>query len=112
MTSCACALASSTEITMLQCVSAAFQGWHWDGVAQDGAETWVEMTLHDAAKSGDVAEVRRLVAIGVDLDGRDACGQTALQLAATRGHVEMMMVLVEHGVDKEAKDADGWTALH
>jgi ankyrin repeat protein len=43
--------------------------------------------LHDAAKNGDVAEVRRLVASGVKVDERDADGWTALHLAAQQGHV-------------------------
>ena len=67
---------------------------------------------HQAARSGDEAEVRRLVANGVNVDERDADGSTALHTATEHGHVEVMRALMELGADKEAKDADGETPLH
>jgi hypothetical protein len=70
-------------------------------------------TLLQAAKVGDVAEVRKVVALGVNVDERDADGDTALHWAAGNGHVEVLQVLVvELGADKEAKTANGQTALH
>jgi len=55
------------------------------------------MTLHDAAANGDVAEMRRLVAAGVDVDELDEHGETALLWATDNGHVEAIRVLVELG---------------
>jgi ankyrin repeat protein len=70
------------------------------------------MTLHQAAAIDDVVEVRRLVAMGVNVDQRNADGDTALQYASAQGHVEMIKLLVQHGANKEANNADGATALH
>jgi hypothetical protein len=88
----------------------------WGGAAQDGEETWVGgtragMTLHQAALSGDVAEVRRLVASGVKVDERDEFGSTALHYAAFPGDVEVMRVLVELGVQVDAQAVNGETPL-
>ena len=44
--------------------------------------------LQLAAAYGDVAEIRRLVATGMDVDGVVANKITALHAAAVRGHVE------------------------
>ena len=57
----------------------------------------VVMTLLQAAVNGDVVEVRRLVATGVNVDERDANGATALLLAAEHGKVEVIRALVELG---------------
>ncbi len=61
-----------------------------------------EMTLHLAAWSGDVAEMRRLVAAGVDVDELDADGATALLWAAGIGHVEAIRVRLVLGSHTEA----------
>ena len=58
------------------------------------------MHLHEAAKSCDVPEVRRLVAEGADLDKRDLRGASPLHYAALQGHVEVIKVLVELGVEQ------------
>jgi ankyrin repeat protein len=70
-------------------------------------------TLLEATQRGDVAEVRRVSALGVNVDERDADGDTALHWAAANGHMEVMRVLVvELGADKDAKNAGGATPLH
>ena len=43
----------------------------------------VVMKLYQAALNGDVAEVRRFVATGVNVDERDANGRTALHCASS-----------------------------
>ena len=61
------------------------------------------MDLYDAAKSGDVVEVRRLVAAGADVEEeRGELEWRALHVAAGHGQVEVIKVLVELGADKEA----------
>ena len=62
-----------------------------------------EMTLHAAAANDDVAEMRGLVAAGVNVDELDEDGLTALLWATFNGHVEAIRVLVELGANKDAK---------
>ena len=73
-----------------------------------------------AARTGDVAAIRRLAASGVDLDASPATSMkfifpdldhlhwTALQHAAGKHQVEVVRVLLEWGADP---DANGATAL-
>jgi hypothetical protein len=71
------------------------------------------MNLHEAAESGDVVEVRRLVAAGADVEEeRGELEWRALHVAAGHGQVEVIKVLVELGADKDAKNAAGMTPLH
>jgi ankyrin repeat protein/uncharacterized protein YjgD (DUF1641 family) len=69
-------------------------------------------TLLQAAKDGDVAELRRLVAAGINVDEQNAVGMTGLHWAAGYGHVEAIRVLVELGANKDAKTVGGGTPLH
>jgi hypothetical protein len=70
-------------------------------------------SLHDAAGSGDVAEVRRLVAMGANVEQqRGEYGRRPLHLAAGYGQVETIRVLVELGADVEAKTNRGVRPLH
>jgi ankyrin repeat protein len=52
-------------------------------------------TLTQAARGGDVAELRRLAATGVNIEERDADGMTALHWAAFNGRMEAVKVLVQ-----------------
>ena len=69
-----------------------------------------------AAKQGDVASLRRLVASDAGLlDARDKDGSTPLHCAAWKGHVEAVRVLLDAGADVGAKsrnDHYGDTPLH
>jgi uncharacterized protein len=55
-----------------------------------------------AVTSGDVAEVRRLLAAGADVNARDTRGQTALMFSAHRGHAALVDALVDAGADLNA----------
>jgi len=57
-----------------------------------------------AAKRGDVAAVKSLIAKGANVNARTNYGATALHFAADRGHLEVIKVLVEAGADVNAKD--------
>jgi ankyrin repeat protein len=66
-----------------------------------------------AAERGDAAQIRRLIAAGVDLNERDRSGYTALVWAARNGDTEVAKVLIEGRADMNARDCavNGWTPL-
>ena len=64
-----------------------------------------------AARSGDVATARALVAAGADVDDTAAAGTSALVIAAHSGHGPFGTYLLEQGADPNAGDA-GYSALH
>ena len=65
--------------------------------------------IHDAAKAGDVAEVKALLASGVKVDARHFIGVTPLHWAKT---AEIAKVLLKAGAKVNARDEDGWIPLH
>jgi outer membrane protein assembly factor BamB len=58
-----------------------------------------------AAKKGDAAAVKAVLARGADVNARGAYGVTALGLAADRGHLDVVKVLIEHKADVNIKDS-------
>ncbi|XP_047100839.1 potassium channel KOR2-like [Schistocerca piceifrons] len=55
--------------------------------------------LIQAAKWGEVEELRALLAAGANVAAKDPEGRTPLHWAAERGHVEMLRSLIEGGPD-------------
>jgi ankyrin repeat protein len=53
--------------------------------------------LWSAAYSGNIAQVERLLAEGVDVNLWDRYGRTALSLAAEGGHIEVVRKLIGSG---------------
>ena len=68
--------------------------------------------LIDAAASGDLFEVTRLVARGADVNAVNQNGSTPLHWAAYRGHAAVVEFLIANGVGVETVNMDGDTALH
>jgi ankyrin repeat protein len=64
-----------------------------------------------AARSGDVASAKLLLAAGANVDDADAWGVSAVTLAAHSGFAEMVELLLESGADPNA-DGPGFTGLH
>lgn len=64
-----------------------------------------------AASQGDLSEVQRLAANGVDLNSADYDGRTALHLAASEGHVDVVSYLLHKGVELSPVDRWGGTPL-
>lgn len=64
-----------------------------------------------AARVGDLASARLLVAAGADVDDASPYGTSAIVVAAHSGHGAVAAFLVEQGADPNAAGA-GYTALH
>ena len=60
--------------------------------------------LWEAARTGDAAAVKELLAKGVDVNARFRYGQTALFKAAERGHAEVVKILLANGADVNVRD--------
>lgn len=72
----------------------------------------MSFALHNAAREGDDAALKALVAQGSSLSVRDKHSRTPLHLSAWAGHLECCKLLVEHGADKSSAAMDDTTALH
>lgn len=68
--------------------------------------------IHDAAKSGDLDEIQRLVVKGVDVNEKTIGDETPLMVAALAGNGEIVNYLLQRGADINAQSASGLTALH
>ena len=66
--------------------------------------------LGDAAKNGDVEEIKRLLAEGVNANEENALA-TPLHFAAMNGHSEAVTLLASHGAELDATSAVG-SPLH
>jgi uncharacterized protein len=71
----------------------------------------VGQNLVTAARAGDIAAVKSLLASGADVDAQDGEGSTALMFAAMRGDSKMVEALLAAGANPNLKDANGETAL-
>src|SRR5262245_15265781 len=64
-----------------------------------GADDW-----WTAARKGDAAALKALLAKGADVNAKTDYGATALSFASDKGHVEVVKVLLEHKADLNVKD--------
>ncbi len=64
-----------------------------------------------AARVGDLASAKLLVAAGADVNDQPPYGTSATVVAAHSGHRDVAVFLLEQGADPNAADA-GYTALH
>ncbi|MDR2872098.1 MAG: ankyrin repeat domain-containing protein [Xanthomonadaceae bacterium] len=67
--------------------------------------------IPDAAKSGDLNAVRRLLGLGFPVDAVDAQGCTALLRASGGGHVDIVNLLLRCGADPQQPANSGATPL-
>jgi len=70
-----------------------------------------DTALMFAARVGDLASARLLIAAGANVDDADAWGVSATTLAAHAGHRDLVELLLDHGANAVAARA-GFSALH
>ncbi|CAK9066795.1 unnamed protein product [Durusdinium trenchii] len=70
------------------------------------------MRLHQAARSGDLDQVRSALSARADLSSSDYAGLTALHHAALRGDARMVELLALLKADVSAQDKNATTPLH
>ncbi|MCS6770972.1 MAG: ankyrin repeat domain-containing protein [Kiritimatiellae bacterium] len=70
------------------------------------------LTLHEAAKQGDLETIRSLLARGADPTEMDDDGATAVHAAAFAGHVQVLEALLDGGGRLHTRDKFGFTPLH
>lgn len=69
------------------------------------------MAVTSAASIGDLDELQRLYAAGVDLNEGEYDKRTGIHLAASEGHLEAVRFFIEKNVDINPKDRWGGTPL-
>jgi ankyrin repeat protein len=63
-----------------------------------------KIDLHDAAQSGDIEEVKKLLAAGYQPNEFDDLGKTPLHYAAEGQYLEVMKLLIDSGARVNAHD--------
>ena len=85
-----------------------------------GGKTGEELSIHMAARKGDLEAVKRHLADGINVNAKDPhrrllgelLQSTPMHLAARLGHKEILELLIAKGGDVNAKEKDGDTPLH
>ena len=72
-----------------------------------------DISIHKAARSGNIEAVKLLIANGADVNARDKDGETPLHKASSRGEKEIIELLIAKGADVNAKDNSSheWTPI-
>ncbi|MFK7734841.1 MAG: PQQ-binding-like beta-propeller repeat protein [Pirellulaceae bacterium] len=70
-----------------------------------GQEEQNPTPLFEAARAGDVGEVRRLLDAGIPVDAKSEYDATALMFACAKGHKDVIQLLLEEGADPNVKDS-------
>lgn len=73
--------------------------------------TFVWKPLHDAAKKGDIEEVKRIISKGYNVNTKDINGNTPLHEAAYVGHKALIDLLIANGADVNTINNEGISAL-
>src|SRR4029079_11584984 len=63
-----------------------------------------DLRLHEAARTGDVPEVERLIAAGSAIDAVDADGRTPVMVATVGRQTDAVRALVDAGADVDLRD--------
>jgi ankyrin repeat protein len=65
--------------------------------------------MREAAKEGNLEEVKKQLEAGAPINYRDRQGNTALHISALFGHREIVHLLLQNGADKTIKNNYGET---
>ena len=76
-----------------------------------GERTLKNKTIYDAAKNGNLKELKIFIERGVPINAKDDKNETPLSYAFQKGDSEEIRYLVSKGADVNAKDRYGWTPL-
>jgi len=70
------------------------------------------LTLHEAAREGELKALELALEKGAMPDTTDALLFTALHFAACYGHEDLVQLLISNNADVEATSTHGWRPLH
>lgn len=70
------------------------------------------MSLHDAVRNGNAAEVKTLIASGSNVNQVDKLKRTPLHMAAWSGNKDIIQILIRSNANTTDKAADAFTPLH
>ena len=71
-----------------------------------------DISIHDAAESGNIEGVKQHIAAGTDVNAKDIFGCTPLHFAAENGRKEIVERLIAVGAEVNAERDDGCTPFH
>lgn len=74
-------------------------------------ERAAQESLHEAARTGQLPQVERLIAQGARVNAPDEAGRTPLMLAAINGHTAVVQRLLAAGANPALVDREGVDAL-
>ena len=66
-----------------------------------------DISIHDAAKAGDIETVKQHLAAGTEMDVKGKDGWTSLHWAASSDHKEIIELLIAAGAKVNAEDTAG-----
>lgn len=76
-----------------------------------GPSPWDEPPLHEAAKQGELEELKTLLDSGISVHSKNSEGATPLHWAAFKGHVAVAKELLKRGANINATTKKGSTPL-